>query len=47
MEGLGHVLDSLGQACTDDQLKEMIQAADYDGDGVIDCKPHGADRSDQ
>lgn len=38
-EELRHVLTSLGENMTAAEIEEMIQMADKDGDGSIDCKP--------
>lgn len=36
---LRHVMTSIGEKLTDDEVNEMIREADQDGDGRIDCKP--------
>lgn len=35
---LRNVLSSLGEDLTDEQIDEMIQSADKDGNGAIDCE---------
>ncbi|GAA5845462.1 hypothetical protein JCM11251_003390 [Rhodosporidiobolus azoricus] len=35
-EELKHVMESLGERLTDDEVKEMISAVDKDGDGTVD-----------
>lgn len=35
---LRHLMKSIGEDLTDDQIEEMIREADKDGDGCIDCK---------
>lgn len=37
-EELRHLMKSIGEDLTDEQIEEMIREADKDGDGCIDCK---------
>lgn len=37
---LRHVMTSIGEKLTDDEVDEMIREADQDGDGRIDCMIH-------
>lgn len=37
---LRHVMTSIGEKLTDDEVEEMIREADQDGDGRIDCEFH-------
>lgn len=37
---LRHVMTSIGEKLTDDEVDEMIKEADQDGDGKIDCGCH-------
>lgn len=35
---LRHVMTSIGEKLSDDEVEEMIREADADGDGKIDCE---------
>jgi hypothetical protein len=43
---LRHVMTSIGEKLTDDEVDEMIREADQDGDGKIDCELHGINDDD-
>lgn len=40
---LRHVMTSIGEKLTDDEVDEMIREADQDGDGRIDCQTSSTD----
>lgn len=43
---LRHVMTSIGEKLTDEEVDEMIREADQDGDGRIDCTfPRGSSRT--
>ncbi len=43
---LRHVMTSIGEKLTDDEVDEMIREADQDGDGKIDCELDGINDDD-
>ncbi len=38
VEELRHVMKSIGENLSDDEIEEMLKEADKDGNGSIDCK---------
>jgi len=38
VEELRHVMKSIGEDLTDEQIEEMLKEADKDGNGTIDCE---------